>query len=326
MYRRKTPMKEPSILTIGGATFDIFAKAHESEIIMANGREMLAFPHGGKVPIDSVQEFCGGGATNVAVGLARLGCDVATIISVGDHAWGDRVTENLAQEGVATDLVQRNEMETGFSIILNSKTGDRTVLGFSGANELLRFTEPKKMPDGVFLNHLAGGSSLELPKIETWLSAHPNITFAWNPGKEQIKEGVLAYKSLLSRVDMLFLNKEEAAEFLGKSVEPIEAMLSSFTQLGAKIAVITDGKNGAFAKSGDELFFQPIPEGQPRVDTLGAGDAFATGFFYGIITKNGLKKALSYGTINATSVVSCFGAQPGLLDKETLTKRSENPF
>ncbi|MBN1258303.1 carbohydrate kinase family protein, partial [Candidatus Peregrinibacteria bacterium] len=58
-----------------------------------------------------------------------------------------------------------------------------------------------------------------------------------------------------------------------------------------------------------------------RKDTLGAGDAFASGFTSAIILGESLKRALTYGTLNANSVVNFYGAQQGLLTRAEMKKR-----
>ena len=60
---------------------------------------------------------------------------------------------------------------------------------------------------------------------------------------------------------------------------------------------------------------------QKRVDTLGAGDGFASGFTTAIIGGKDLKSALLYGTLNANGVVSQYGAQKGLLTAQALQKK-----
>ena len=309
------------ILTIGGATFDLFAKAHSSELLQYEGKEFLAFEHGGKISIDSVHELLGGGANNMAVGLSRLGFDVSTSICIGKEMWGKNILQNLQTENVALEEIQYASEKTGFSLILNSKTGDRTVLNFPGANDHYVFLAPKNIPDWVMLNHLAGQSNTEMENIIQWILSIPSLFVAWNPGKEQLSQGVEAFSEFLRRVHILFVNKEEAQLFLKMPEGSIEEMLILFEKAGITNTVITNGKKGAYARRDQQTKDMQTFVDQPRVDTLGAGDSFATGFLYGVIHKKDLKGALLYGTIEATSVVARFGAQPGLLTRDALEKK-----
>lgn len=149
---------------------------------------------------------------------------------------------------------------------------------------------------------------------------------------------------MLKRTEVLFLNKEEASQFSGKPYEisgsrsrplcklhakkgflpsyadDVTEIMMEFFKYGVKNVVVTDGRNGAQASDKKHLYFCPV-ETVKRVDTLGAGDSFASGFTGTLVYGKSLKEALVYGTLNATSVVSYYGAQQGLLTKAQLESR-----
>lgn len=347
-------MIKPKIVTIGSATFDLFAKAHDSAILRFDrpqGKEAwLGIEYGGKLSLDEIHETFGGGATNTAVGFARMGFDVACLAKVG-IPYGDRVIENLRAEGVDVGSISFTKSDrTGFSIVLNSFEGERTVLYHRGANAFFSKNDlPLKLlgsSDWIFLNHVSSKAAAIHDSIADLLKKNPHLRLCWNPGHEQLKEGARHWQSLLKHTGILFLNKQEAAEFSRKSyyghavapeakdrhVRPCQKkkclfadskaddLRSIFLELlryGPKIVVITDGQNGAQATDGKHLYYCPILE-QDRVDTLGAGDAFASGFTSAILLKHQLKNALICGTINAASVVQYYGAQAGLLSRQKL--------
>ena len=304
------------ILTIGGATFDLFAKAHSSELLQYEGKEFLAFEHGGKISIDSVHELLGGGANNMAVGLSRLGFDVSTSICIGKEMWGKNILQNLQTENVALEEIQYASEKTGFSLILNSKTGDRTVLNFPGANDHYVFLAPKNIPDWVMLNHLAGQSNTEMENIIQWILSIPSLFVAWNPGKEQLSQGVEAFSEFLRRVHILFVNKEEAQAIAGK--KPIPALMQALYRLGPKKVIITDSTNGSYTSDRTACYFmKPYPI-KPIART-GAGDAYASGVLSALIKGKDLQTAMKWGTANAGGVIQVVGAHQGLLREKTIT-------
>jgi sugar/nucleoside kinase (ribokinase family) len=344
---------KPKIFTIGGATFDIFVHAKDQAIMEFATQEerakWLCLRHGGKIKIKEVLETFGGGATNTGVAFARMGFDVATCAKIGaDH--GAEVIENLAKEGVRTDFIRKTERDkTAFSNIINTFDGDRTVLAYAGAN---RFFSAKDLPikelekaDWIFLNHLAEEKS-DIPEmLLSVLKKNPGIRLAWNPGSEQLTQGAGKWKRLLARTEILFVNKEEASLFTrtpyvlagikredprfhvhtaGKFLPPyaddVSEIMKEFFKYGVKYAVITDGRNGAQTSNGKRIYFCPVVSTK-RVDTLGAGDSFASGFTSAMISGKDLKTALIYGTLNANSVVNHFGAQKGLLTMSEMNKR-----
>jgi ribokinase len=344
---------KPKIFTIGGATFDIFVKAKDQAIMEFTTPEdrdkWLCLKHGGKITVQDVVETFGGGATNTGIAFARMGFDVATCAKIGaEH--GDEVIDNLKREGVSTKFIRETKLDkTAFSNIINTFDGDRTVLAYAGAN---KYFSEKDLPvkelgkaDWIFLNHLTEEGS-KIPEILlSILKKNPDIKLAWNPGSEQLTQGVKKWKHLLARTEILFVNKEEAAlfsktpyqlagikkqdpryhiytvrDFLPPYADDVGAIMLEFFKCGVKYVVITDGKNGAQASDGDRIYFCPVVSTK-RVDTLGAGDSFASGFTSAMILGKNLKTALIYGTLNANSVVNHFGAQKGLLTKSEINKR-----
>lgn len=345
-------MKNKKIITVGGATFDMFVKAHDQAIMRLKDQhhclDYLCLDYGGKVKVDEIRETFGGGATNTAVGFSRMGFDVCFSGKIGS-LYGDRVLANLSDEGVNTAFAKMTKKDkTGFSVILNTFEGDRTVLAYGGAN---RFFTGKDLPlsemasaDLIFLNHLAHSGSRVPHEILTFLKSHPYVKLAWNPGHEQIEQGIGKWKALLQRTDYLFMNKEEASRFSRLAFEPagnkqddpnchihapksflppyaddVTEILTRFSNSGVKQVIITDGRNGAQATDGKRLYFCPVIT-HKRVDTLGAGDAFATGYTSGSLLGNDIKDCLKFGMLNASHVVSYFGAQEGLLHREKMIK------
>jgi len=348
-------MQKPKIFSIGGATFDIFIKAHDQSIVNLrtpeSRKEWLCLEYGGKIKIDEVHETFGGGATNTSVAFSRMGFDAYFVGMVGTE-YGDRVLENLRKNGVDAEFAARTKKDkTSFSTILNSFEGERTVLAYPGANQFLGSEhlplEALATADWIFLNHLTDKDSKIPWDLLKLLKKHPHIKLAWNPGQEQCKQGIAHWKPLLDRVDILFLNKEEASTFAQTPVGPagvkhenpkfhchiphshlppyaddLGDVFCQFLKTGVKTVVVTDGRNGSQACDRKNVYFCPVVT-HKIVDTLGAGDAFASGFTSAQVLGLGLKDSLRYGTLNANGVISFFGAQQGLMDKRTIKKQFE---
>jgi len=345
-------MKQKKIFTIGGATFDMFIKVHDHGIIHfktpERSEDWIALDYGAKVKVHEVYETFGGGGTNTAVGFARMGFDVCFVGKVGAE-YGDKVIANLESGGVDTHCIQKTKRDkTGFSTIINTFEGDRTVLAYAGANQ---YFNAKDLPlkeleqaDWIFLNHLTEKNSRIPHEILKILKKNPHIKLAWNPGKEQLEQGVKRWKALLEHTEILFVNKEEASTFTHtpyrlagiKSEDPryhthlpkaflppyaddVSEIMYKFFKYGPKMVVITDGHNGAQASDGKRLYFCPVAL-HKLVDATGAGDAFASGFTSAIIEGESLKNALKFGTVNAYNVINFYGAQTGLLTHKELEK------
>ncbi|HLD63329.1 MAG TPA: carbohydrate kinase family protein [Candidatus Peribacteraceae bacterium] len=339
-------MARKRTLSIGGATYDLFvgtdlaatsltkdAKDSEatedleeqkisSESSVSSGSSesshVIALPLGEKVHVSSVQETCGGGASNTSVGLSRLGCDAAFAGVIGDDQWGRRLRENMEHEGVDTRgaTIVEGEM-TSFSIILSARSGERVILYTPGTNTHLQDAtfqrEQMEDVDWVYLNHIQEQSRAIQDDIIAFLLAHPEQRFTWNPGGPQLEAGLSDkhQAELLKHTDLLLLNKEEAFQF--SRTASIQEALRTLSATGAHVVCITDGKHGSYATDGKHLFACPIVAGVNVVETTGAGDAFGVGMTWGLLQGLDLRQSLQAGSISAAGVVSAVGAQAGLL-------------
>jgi sugar/nucleoside kinase (ribokinase family) len=258
----------------------------------------------------------------VAVGLSRFGISTAVLGKIGDDESGEKILANLQNEGVSREYLQvEKKGESGFSVILSASSGERTVLFASGANDLFRdFDESILIDfDGICLQHLSGCSRNVFIKVREFFLQKPHKFFSWNPGRESLEQGALAFSDVLPMVDVILINKEEGELFTGES--KIEDICHALYSAGAqKNIIITDGMKGATGFDGKQLYFCSVLNDMERVDTLGAGDSFLTGVVGSIYTGKSLPDALKLGTINAAHVVAKCGAQTGLQKATDLEK------
>lgn len=114
---------------------------------------------------------------------------------------------------------------------------------------------------------------------------------------------------LLTKVDGLILNDEEARELSGERnlIRAGRAIL----ELGPRIVVVKKGEHGAFLFSEFVQFALPAYPTDEVKDPTGAGDSFAGGFMgslasNGKVTLSALKRAMAYGTVCASVNVEDF--------------------
>ena len=125
-------------------------------------------------------------------------------------------------------------------------------------------------------------------------------------------------------LEIIFVNRDEAIELIKNVKDKVEDdmkyLLKELKDLGVKIAVITDGEKGAYVTDGSEdLMLKAKLIG--RNDTVGAGDAFSSGFLAGYIENEDISRSLAWGIANSAGVVSRPGATNGLLKKKELKKQ-----
>jgi ribokinase len=303
------------VITVGSATVDVFAKTAFSELIKIidpkGEKDFLAFPSGSKILIDELKFTIGGGGTNTAVALSRLGHKVAFAGKLGKGTNSDFIHSHLKKERIHL-LCGHGTGNAGYSVILDTLEHDRTILAHKGVNNDLRNQDiPYKKVKTKWLYFSAMlHESFHTQEELSEFAEKKGIKIAYNPSSYLAKKGAKFLKNILSRTEILILNEEEACMLAGK--KPIEKLLSSLIKLGPKIAVITNGKKNLGVMD-DKYIYIAKPPFVKVVDSTGAGDAFAASFLSGIIRKNDIEFAIRLGIANACSVISHYGAKNDLM-------------
>ncbi len=304
------------VITVGSATVDVFAHTKYSELvkIMDDKKEidLLAYPTGSKILIKELRFTTGGGGTNTAVALSRLGHKVGFLGKLGCDENSDFVLSKLKKEKVDFLGVCGKEIG-GYSVILDSIEHDRTILAYKGANDTLRFKEinlSKLKTKWFYFSAMLNESFKTMEKLAEFAEKN-NIKICFNASTYLAKKGKLFLKNILKRTDILVLNKEEAIYMSGK--EDIMGMFKSLREAGPRIVVVTNGKNEGYCFNGEYVYSFMPHKNIKIVETTGAGDAFAASFLSGIIKKNDIKFALQLAVTNSESVIQHHGAKEKLL-------------
>ncbi len=134
--------------------------------------------------------------------------------------------------------------------------------------------------------------------------------------------GIKKLKPILKKLDVVIVNREEAAELTGVDYDDERAIFRKFDKLiDDGIAVMTEGPRGSLVSDGRYMYRAGVYEEDELVDRTGAGDAFGSGFVVGMMRKNEINYALKLASANAMSVIEDIGAQTGLLGKTGFRKK-----
>jgi sugar/nucleoside kinase (ribokinase family) len=133
-----------------------------------------------------------------------------------------------------------------------------------------------------------------------------------------IASSLEALKDVLRRVNILFINDEEAYQLSGET-SLLHAAEKIF-DLGPEYIVIKRGEYGAILFGPELRLFVPAVLLPVVVDPTGAGDAFAGGFMGFLSSKKSLDRpslagALLHGTVTASFAVEAFSVD-GLIELE----------
>lgn len=312
------------LISVGDATIDTFLKIHDAELkcTLNKAECQLCIEYGDKISVDQINHLVAGNAANNAVGAARLELKSAIFVNVGDDDPGRQIRNVLKKEGVDTRYIVENpKMESNYSAVINYR-GERTILVYH---------QPWKyhLPDldkakWVYFTSVSKSftQSNLIDQLVNYLQ-RSGTKLLYNPGTYQLEAGVKKSPQLLSLTEVLMINVEESKRILGfkeRENVPIKKLLKSLLDLGPKMVVITDGKEGSYGYDG-EKYYQLGLFPAHLVEATGAGDAYATGLLAGLFHGKNLEEAMRWGAANGASVVEEIGPQAGLLTYDKMQDR-----
>lgn len=310
------------IITFGSATWDVYIKPKKIQEIesekFTTGKG-VCFSSGSKVDIEEMRFFSGGGGTNTAATFARQGFKTAFCGMVGQDLSGEEIIKELKRFRIDSNFVAKTgSTPTSHSIIINYPDTDRTILVYRGASELL---DKKNIPWGklnakwFYLAPLSGKLCQSTEGIINF--AHKNkIKIAFNPGNSQISFPQEKIKDIIKKVDILFLNQEEASILVKIPYSKEKEIFKKIDEFCPGIAIMTKGELGVAVSDGKTLFSAEPPKIKV-VDRTGAGDSFASGFVSGFIKSDrDIEYAIQIGIANSNACLKTWGAKEGLLKKD----------
>ena len=206
------------VFTIGSATMDVFVECDQANIVSVctkdRSSDFMSYPYGAKIDMSNFSSNVGGGGVNTAMNFANLGYDTSAIFKIGDDIYSKGILDSFKHSKVNLDnIIQDKSISTGFSIILVSFQGDRTVLANRGANALIEIDDINfdalKEADLLYIAPLNGKSNKVLEPLVKF--AHKNdIRVSFNAGSTSLKKGFDDIKKILTTSNVVVMNKDEA--------------------------------------------------------------------------------------------------------------------
>lgn len=310
-------------ISIGDTVVDEFITLLDATVHCDINNEncTISMRWGDKIPYESAELVVAvGNAANAAVSAARLGLSTGFISNVGKDENGAAIIAALGKENIDTRYVAVNEsLPTNHHYVLGYEA-ERTILI---RHEAYPYLIPKELPPTkwMYLSSVAEHTETFHDELAAWLTAHPETKLTFQPGTFQMKMGKERLAALYAASEVVAINKEEAERILGLDKTDIKELLEKIHALGPKIALITDGPNGAYAYDGTQMLKVPrYPDPRAPINRTGAGDAMSSTFSVALALGKTLAEAMVWGPINSMSVIQHVGAQKGLLSRDELLK------
>lgn len=270
-------------------------------------------PKGESRRIISREHYFGGGAANIAVGIARLGGNAELICAVGKDFAGSPYEKHLAETGVKTHLYHCGSENCSTAFMVNNLAGDQITYFEWGAGAAFQTAEPPKRD---FLHMATGDAAYNI-------KAAKNAAFAsLDPGQDVKYYTKEELETLFENIDLLICNNFELSimqETTDLSPEDIIAKIPC--------AIITEGKKGSSLYSGNIREKERIPSVTVEAkDPTGAGDAYRAGLFTAVKKGYSMSTACRVGAVVSSFAVEKIGTQTNLPDWNRMTERYESAF
>jgi sugar/nucleoside kinase (ribokinase family) len=251
----------------------------------------------------------GGSACNTVVGIGNLGGKARFVGKCGKGDMGKLIETDLRRHHVEPVLL-RSDSPTGRVLSIITPDAQRSMFTYLGASAE---TRPEEISVKCFEN-------AAIVHVEGYLLYNPElIQAALRAAKEagaKISLDLASFtvveksKELLAQlvrnyVDILIANEDEAEAFCGCRDErlALEALSRS-----VEIAVLKVGARGSYiSHAGSIMAVNPIGDGN-ALDTTGAGDLWAAGFFFGLVEGYPLEKCGQLGSACGYEVCQVIGA------------------
>jgi ribokinase len=259
--------------------------------------------------VDDLVVGAGGKGANAAATLARHGARVYLISNVGVDPWGEQVLRRLAEFGIETGGVGRDErVTTGTVVMLAEASGETCYLAYPGASRTLTpaQVETQLEPllsqlDALLFNFEAPPAALQ---AAARLARKEQIPFFVDAGPERgygpaVWEGarILSPNATETRaiVDVAVTDEASARVAAG-----------ALQAVGAEAVVIKLGARGAFwANDQDAALAPAFPI--DAIDAAGAGDAFTAGLVWATLQAAPLDAAVRWASACGALVASRLG-------------------
>ena len=317
-----------SFISIGTATVDYIIPVSDK-----GKKETLTFEKGRKYEIQAPAMRAGGGALNAAVTFTRGGHETSLISEWGADAAGSFLEQRMRAEKIIPRIIISQKQPTSYSFIFVSPDGERTVFTSRGALRVFSaFDVLAREINGAQWAYIATGSwPVRILTRLMRVLKRQHILIAISPSAHLLAHGKKAVAPVLAFGDAVIMNRDEATLLTGAE-KKTKKIFSELDALVRGIAIMTDGKNGAFVSDGKRVFSGPAFRAN-IIDETGAGDAFGSGFVAGLAESSALCAkglcsedeivyALRRGAANAASVIEHWGATEGILTKkEFLTQK-----
>ena len=260
----------------------------------------------------------GGGLPATLINLGRLGIETKIATELGRD-----IFSNFAKEQFEKNGVEPLNLYEGNGIPLNITSAvilpyDRSFISYGKGN--IEADDNAKeafyqLAKGSKITMMQPGGFIEVYKKLKSEGTKLVLDMGWDEDMSFEK-----YGELLFVADYYTPNQKEAMKITNTASpeDAVEVLKKYFETVVVKV-----DKDGCLGTYNNESFFVKSIDEFKNVDSTGAGDAFLSGFMYGLFYGHPLPDCLLFGNITGGKAVTSVGALSAYVNEEELLKYKE---
>jgi adenosine kinase len=273
--------------------------------------------------VDQLDIRRGGVAANIAFGLGSLGLSPMLVGAVGDDF--DEYRSWLDRHGVDTKSVHVSvQQHTSRFLCTTDESQNQIASFYAGAMSEARDIELRPVADRV------GGLDLVVvaPNDPAAMVRHTEecrelgYPFAADPSQQLARMAGPEVRTLVDGARYLFTNEYETSLLLQVTGWTADEVLDRVGQW-----VMTHGADGVRMEGrGLDPVSVPAVAVKEQADPTGVGDAFRSGFLWGVHAKMSTERAMQAGCTLAAIVLETVGTQEYSLDRADFSDRVASAY
>lgn len=280
-------------------------------------------------PIDNIAMTVGGDAMNEATIISRLGFKTGIIAAIGDDAAGQFILSSCAKDHIDVEGITIDpSIHTSMNIGLVTADGERTFITNRNGSlwkeniEHVKFDKIKQAKilslASIFNCPLLDGKAL----VKIFEAAKDNgMIITADMIMPRLQETLDDIREALGYVDYFFPNFDEACLLTHEKEE--DKVADVLYGCGVKNVIMKIGKRGCYIRNAGGSMIVPACRGITAIDTIGAGDNFASGFIAGILQGKDIRECAIYANCTAAISVQHPGATSGVQNREMVEEMLE---
>ncbi len=281
------------------------------------------------VRVHSSKTYFGGRAATTAAILQALGVSTHLHGIVGRDFSTSGYGKHLTRLGIDISNVRilADEITASFIVYKDVNTNSYSFFSANAENDYCDILNSEVDCSQSNLVHLTkcADDSTTSSFLNVIRSDERPVVVSASVAQDVYHMGRSLLAQFLDSVAYMFFNQQEYEYCLASLGEDeVRRFLSESRNL--KAIVVTLAERGSMVYSAKDITRMPAVSANSFADTLGAGDAFAGAFLYGVLCNWHLRKCGQFAATVASFVVESEGAQIGLPTCVQLEERFERAF